>query len=100
MGSRVCQRARETRSRVRLAGSWGETELQIDFEELLKEEWSDCDFDDRVPGMRDDAGWNIQPVVAKTANRFLLPLGSEVLAFQKLHQRERQNTNGEVETVG
>lgn len=42
----------------------------------------------------------MKPVVAETADRFLLPLIVEVVTLQQLHQREGEHTDGEVETVG
>src|SRR5271157_3596285 len=41
----------------------------------------------------------MQPVVAETSNRLLLPFRSEVVALQELDKREGEDSNGEVQTI-
>src|SRR5437879_4212344 len=75
-------------------------EPEVDTKEFFKQEWSHCDFSNGVAGMRDDAGWDVEPVVAEAANRFFLPLSSEVMAFQELNESEGKDPDGKVEAVG
>ena len=50
--------------------------------------------------MRDDAGGEIDPVVAKAPDGLVLPLVAEVVTLEKLNKREGKDADGEVETIG
>ena len=83
-----------------LSGRRGVAELEIDAQQLLKEQGGDGDLGNRVTCVGDDTRRKVQPVVAETTNRFLLPFRAEVVTFQQLDQCEGEQADSKVETVG
>ena len=91
----TCNRTSGTSGRRR-----SEKESEIDCAQLLESLERGCNAGDRVARMRNDARGKMQPVVAETADRLSFPVVAEIVTLQQLDEREGQQPNREVETVG